>query len=44
MELITLLKFTISKIISNIGWSFSMVIVIGAIIMFIIDYRNGKFK
>lgn len=33
-----------SEIVNNIGWLFSITILLGAIIMIGIDYFNGKIK
>jgi hypothetical protein len=33
-----------SEIVSNVGWLFSITILLGAIIMIGIDYFNGKIK
>jgi hypothetical protein len=44
MGLLISLKSSMSEIVNNIGWMFSITIVCGAIIMILIDYFKGKLK
>jgi len=44
MEHLITLKLCMSEIISNIGWVFSIAVLLGAIAMIIVDYFNGKIK
>jgi hypothetical protein len=44
MEPLIILKYSMSEIINNVGWLFSMTILFGAIVMILVDYFNNKLK
>ena len=44
MAPLIILKYSMSEIISNVGWLFSMTILFGAIVMILVDYFNNKLK
>jgi hypothetical protein len=44
MEPLINLKSSMSDIVSDVGWLFSMTILFGAIVMILIDYFNNKLK
>lgn len=39
-----ILKYSMSEMVNDIGWLFSMTILFGAIVMILVDYFNNKFK
>jgi hypothetical protein len=44
MEPLINLKSSMSDIVSDVGWLFSMTVLFGAIVMILIDYFNNKLK
>ena len=38
------LKSSMSEIINDIGWGFSLTVMLGAVVMILVDYFNNKLK